>query len=351
MTALGDNAEIYATAVNQAPPMLRVSTTTFDSNEKPVLEIVGGKGGFSRQSLAELWAFREVLRAFRPLGQGQVQAGGGRRRVGGPPAVLSAVVFAVFLGRVAKVGSEGAPYLLFALAGMVAWSYFSTAASGGMESLTGEAQLLRKVYFPREVLPLAAVGAALVDLGPSMATLLVFMLLYGYWPNLAWLTLPIPILILMLAATALGLGLSGVNVYYRDVRYALPFLLSVGLFASPVVYSLSQIPSAWRTAYAILNPVAGAIDSIRRPLLHGQWPQWGIMFGASGVDDLPLLRLLPVVQAHRARILGSGLTPWPVHSPSTTSASTTAARPATGLSATTSRLPSHACVAMNDQRS
>jgi lipopolysaccharide transport system permease protein len=261
--------------------MLRDSTTTLDSNEKPVLEIVGGKGGFSRQSLVELWAFREVLRAFLVR---QVKVKYKQAVVGIGWAViqpvLSAVVFAVFLGRVAKVGSEGVPYLLFALAGMVAWSYFSTAASGGMESLTGEAQLLRKVYFPREVLPLAAVGAALVDLGPSMATLLVFCLLYGYWPNLAWLTLPIPIVILMLAATALGLGLSGVNVYYRDVRYALPFLLSVGLFASPVVYSLSQIPSAWRTAYAILNPVAGAIDSIRRPLLHSQWPQWGIMFGA-----------------------------------------------------------------------
>jgi lipopolysaccharide transport system permease protein len=254
---------------------------TLEHTEKPVLEIVGGKGGLNRRSLHELWVFREVMMAFLVR---QVKVKYKQAVVGIGWAiiqpVLSAAVFAVFLGRVAKVGSEGVPYLLFALAGMVAWSYFAAAASGSMDSLVVDSQLLRKVYFPREVLPLANVGASLVDLIPGLATLFIVAILLGYPPNWAWITLPIPIVILVLAASALGLGLSGVNVYYRDVRYALPFLLSVGLFASPTVYSLSQIPATWRTIYAIINPIAAAIDGIRRPILHGQWPQWGITLGA-----------------------------------------------------------------------
>jgi lipopolysaccharide transport system permease protein len=247
----------------------------------PVVEIRGGPGGFSRDSLVEHWLFREVLWALivRHVKVKYKQAAVGVGWAVVQP-VLGALLFAVFLGRLARIPSEGVPYLLFALAGMIAWTYFSTSAGSAMESLITDQALLRKVYFPREMLPLAAVGAALVDLAVGLVTLLVAAALFGTLPSLAWLALPLPILLLVITATAVGLGLSAVNVYYRDVRYALPFVLQLGLFASPVVYPLALVPPAWRTLYAILNPVAAAIDALRRIALHQAAPDWGIMLGA-----------------------------------------------------------------------
>jgi lipopolysaccharide transport system permease protein len=251
--------------------------------QKPLLEIAGGPGGVSRESLRELWSFREELFAFvvRQVKVKYKQAAVG---VGWSviQPVLAAGLFALFLGKLSNVGSEGAPYFLFALAGMIAWTYFSGAAGLAMESLITDQALLRKVYFPREVLPLAAVGAAFVDFLPALGTLVIAALLYGITPTVAWLALPLPAVLLAVTAAAFGLGLSGVNVYYRDVRYALPFVLQLGLFASPVVYPLSALPGSWRTVYAILNPVAAAIDALRRIVIHQAWPDFGVTFAALG---------------------------------------------------------------------
>jgi lipopolysaccharide transport system permease protein len=251
--------------------------------QKPLLEIAGGPGGVSRDSLRELWIFREVLFAFVVR---QVKVKYKQAAVGVGWAVIQPVVaaglFALFLGKLSNVGSEGAPYLLFALAGMVAWTYFSGAAGLAMESLITDQALLRKVYFPREVLPLAAVGAVFVDFLPALGTLVVASLLYGVTPTVTWLALPLPAVLLAVTAAAFGLGLSGLNVYYRDVRYALPFVLQLGLFASPVVYPLSALPGTWRTVYAILNPVAAAIDALRRIVIHQAWPHFGVTFAALG---------------------------------------------------------------------
>jgi lipopolysaccharide transport system permease protein len=253
------------------------------TQEKPLLEVAGGPGGASRESLRELWIFREVLSAFvvRQVKVKYKQAAVG---IGWSiiQPVLAAAIFALFLGKLARVASEGSPYLLFALAGMVGWMYFSGAASMAMESLIADQALLRKVYFPREVLPLAAVGACLVDFLSALATLIVAALLYGVAPAVSWLALPLPLLLLALSAAAFGLGLSGLNVYYRDVRYALPFVLQLGLFASPVVYSLSAVPGTWRTAYAIFNPLAAAIDALRRIVIHQAWPDFVVSFAALG---------------------------------------------------------------------
>jgi len=269
---------------------VRRSSPGLEIGEKPVLEVTGGRGRLSRESLRELWVFREVLWAFAVR---QVKVKYKQAAVGIGWAVLqpvvSAALFALFFGRFAHVASEGVPYLLFALAGMVAWTYFSSSGGTAMESLIADQALLRKVYFPREVLPLAAIMAGLVDLGPALLTLLVAAGLYGIAPSVAWLALPLPILILILAAAALGIGLSSVNVYYRDVRYALPFVLQLGLIVTPVVYSLNAIPEQWQTAYAILNPIAGAIDAIRRIVTHQEWPDMGITFGALAWSTVLLL--------------------------------------------------------------
>jgi ABC-type polysaccharide/polyol phosphate export permease len=114
--------------------------------------------------------------------------------------------------------------------------------------------------------------------------------LYGYTPDVSWLALPLPVITLLLFAAAFSLGLSAVNVYYRDVKYVLPFVLQIGLFASPIVYSITTVPGSWRTLYEILNPVAAAIDALRRMVLHGTWPRFEPTVGALA-SSLALLLL------------------------------------------------------------
>src|SRR6266446_4072842 len=253
------------------------------TSEKPILDVEGGPGGISRDALQELWVFREVLWAFAVR---QVKVKYKQAAIGVGWAVVQPIaaagIFALFLGRFANVASEGAPYLLFALCGTVIWTYFSASASSAAESLVTDSALLRKVFFPREVLPLAAILAGLVDLGPGIAILVLAALLYGIVPGVAWVALPLVLAIVVLFAAAFGLGLSGLNVYYRDVRYVLPFVLQLGLFASPVIYSLASVPAGWRDFYEVINPLAAAIDGLRRIVLHDEWPQFGITFGALG---------------------------------------------------------------------
>jgi len=250
---------------------------------KPVLEVVGGPGRLSRESFRELWHFREVQLAFaaRQLKVRYKQALVGAGWVVLQP-LIAAGIFALFLGRYANVPSEGVPYFLLALAGMTCWSYFTGAANTGAESLVANQNLLRKIFFPREILPLTPVISGLVDLAIALGVLVIATLAFGIAPALSWIALPVPVLILLLFAAACALGLSSLNVYYRDVRYVLPFVLQLGLFASPVAYPLSLIPSAWRELYAILNPIAAAIDALRRIVLHGRWPDLSITLGALG---------------------------------------------------------------------
>jgi lipopolysaccharide transport system permease protein len=249
--------------------------------EQQVLEVVGGHGRLSREALRELWDFREVFWAFvlRQVKVRYKQAAIGVAWAILQP-VLAAGVFALFLGRYSNVSSEGVPYILFALAGLVGWSYFSSATTTASESLVTNQNLLRKIFFPREVLPLSASAAGVLDLILGAVVLLVATFAYGIAPAITWVALPLPFVLLIVASAGAGMGLSAVNVYYRDVRYALPFLLQLGLFASPIAYSLEVVPASWRTPYAILNPIAAATDSIRRIVLHGDWPDFTILLGS-----------------------------------------------------------------------
>jgi lipopolysaccharide transport system permease protein len=250
---------------------------------KPLMTVSGGRGRASLASIRELWIFREVLGAFVVR---QVKVKYKQAAIGLGWSVLQPLIasglFALFIGRVAKFASEGEPFFLFALCGMVIWTVFSNGASTSMESLVTDQVLLRKVYFPREILPIASVLAALFDFVPALLTLIIASFLFGIAPSITWLALPLPIIIVALAATVCGVALSGLNVYYRDIRYALPFLLQLGLFASPVIYSLGKVPGSWRTYYAIINPLGAAIDGLRRIILHHEWPAPVPTFGALG---------------------------------------------------------------------
>jgi lipopolysaccharide transport system permease protein len=252
-----------------------------ERGEKPLVEIHAGPGGISRQAIAETWAYREVLGAFavRYIKVRYKQAAIGVGWAVLQP-VLSALVFALVFGRYAGLPSEGTSYLVFALAGMVLWTYFSTWTTTASQSLADDQGLIRKVFFPREVVPLGGVLAGLLDLACALFVLLVVLLVYGEWPALPWLLFPVPVLIVVLTAAALSLTFGALNVYYRDIRYLLPFLLQVGLFASAVIYPLRVFPAAWRNWYAVLNPMAGAIDSFRRMLTLGEWPDFAVLGGA-----------------------------------------------------------------------
>lgn len=244
--------------------------------DPPILVVHGGPGRASVASLRELWSFREVIGAFAVR---QVLVKYKQAVVGIGWAVIqpvgTALVFALFLGRFAHLASEGVPYVLFALAGTTAWSYFAAATTNAMESVVRDSTLLRKVFFPREILPLTAVLAGLFDFLPTFLVLLVAAAVDGVGPSLTWLAVPLPLLLLVLTSLAIGLGVSGLNAYYRDVRYLVPFLIQLLMFASPVVYSLSVVPARWRTLYLALNPVATAIEDIRRTVIHHTWPAVG----------------------------------------------------------------------------
>jgi lipopolysaccharide transport system permease protein len=245
-------------------------------HEKLETVIEGGRQRLSWASVAEIWEYREVLWAFavRRVKVRYKQAAFGIGWAVLQP-LLSALLFAVFIGHVAKVGGEGVPYFTFALTGMTIWTFFSSTFSSAVNSLVAEAFILRKSYFPREVLPLSTVIAGGVDLAAPLVIALIATVATTRGPSLTWLALPIPLLLAAFAAVAFGIGLSALNLYYRDVGYVMGFVLQIGLFVSPVVYSLTKIPSGWRLPYAVFNPAASSINDLRRILLHGQWPRWG----------------------------------------------------------------------------
>jgi homopolymeric O-antigen transport system permease protein len=179
---------------------------------------------------------------------------------------LTMVVFTIFFGRLAKVPSDGVPYPVFSLAALVPWTYFATAASSGAASLVGSQHLVAKVYFPRVLVPLAAVLMPVVDLGVSFGMLAALMAWYHVVPTPALVALPFYALLGVLTAFAVTLWTSALTVRYRDVRYVLPFVIQIWLFVSPVAYPASMVPERWRPLYAV-NPMATVVEGFRSSLL------------------------------------------------------------------------------------
>ena len=190
--------------------------------------------------------------------------------------VLMMLVFAVFLGQVQGIAPPGVPYPLFALAGLVPWTLFSQSLIGASNSLVNSQSLISKVYFPRLLLPIAGVGSFVVDFFISLALLLVVTPLFGYPLSITIVWLPVFALLAVLVALAVGTWLAAVNARYRDVRHAVPFLVQVWLFASPVAYSISLVPEQLRGLYA-LNPMTGVIVGFRWALLGGDPPDLAIL--------------------------------------------------------------------------
>src|SRR5256714_3921696 len=233
--------------------------------------------GWRALDLRELWRFRELVYflALRDIKVRYKQTALGVAWVLLQP-LLAMGIFSIVFGQ-RGLAANGVPYPLFVVSGLVPWFYFSNATSGASGSVVGNTQLISKVYFPRLAIPLAAVLANLVDL--SIGLLLELVLLVAFGVGFGWHLLALPVLVALIVLTALGVSvwLSALDVQYRDVRYAVPFLVQVWLFATPVIYSTGDVPERWRPLLA-LNPMTGVIEAFR----------WSLL----GVGDTPLSALL-----------------------------------------------------------
>jgi lipopolysaccharide transport system permease protein len=200
--------------------------------------------------------------------------------------LLTMAVFTVVFGRLARLGSDGLPYPVFALAALVPWTYFANALTQASTSLVDQHQLLTKVYFPRLLLPLAAVIAGLVDLAVAFALLLVVLVWYGIEPSARLLAAPAFALLAAASALAPAIWLAALNVRYRDVRHVIPFLVQIWLFATPVAYSSSLVPPHWRPLYG-LNPMASVVDGFRWMVApNAPFPAAGIVVAVAAVAVL-----------------------------------------------------------------
>jgi lipopolysaccharide transport system permease protein len=192
---------------------------------------------------------------------------------------LTMIVFSIFFGRLGQIPSDGLPYPIFAYTALLPWQLFSHALTESSNSLVANQNLITKVYFPRLVIPVAPVLAGLVDFFIASAILLAMMFWYGVTPSIAVVTLPLFIALALTSAIGAGLWFSALNVKYRDVRYAIPFMTQLWFFLTPVAYPASLVPERWRVLYG-LNPMAGVVEGFRWALLAAPPPNPAMLFAS-----------------------------------------------------------------------
>jgi lipopolysaccharide transport system permease protein len=245
--------------------------------EQPLVSIRAGKK-WAALDLKSLWAYRELLYF---LTWRDVKVRYKQTLLGAAWAIIqplfTMVIFTIFFGKLANVPSDGIPYPLFAYAGLLPWTFFSNAVTNSGNSLVGSANLITKVYFPRMIIPGAAVAAGLVDLVIAFGILIVLMIYYGVGVTANFLMLPVLVLLTTLLAAGAGMWMSALNVKYRDIRYALPFAINLLMFATPIIYPSSIVPEKWRWLLK-LNPLSGIIDGYRAAFFGRafDWPSLGV---------------------------------------------------------------------------
>jgi len=230
--------------------------------ERPLVSIRAG-GDLAAVDMKSLWAYRELLYF---LTWRDVKVRYKQTVLGVTWAVIqplfTMITFSIFFGKLAGLPSDGIPYPLFAYAALMPWTFFSNALTSSGNSLVGSAHLITKVYFPRMIIPAAAVAAGLIDLMIAFGILIVLMVYYGV--GMTWNLLMAPALVAMTAllAVAVGMGMSALNVKYRDIRYALPFAIQLLMFVTPIIYPVGIVPERFRWALS-LNPLTGIIEGYR----------------------------------------------------------------------------------------
>jgi lipopolysaccharide transport system permease protein len=235
-------------------------------SQEPLL-VLRPRKGWQQLGLKDLWQYRELLYflCWRDIKVRYKQTALGVAWAILQP-VMTMLLFSLFFGRLAKMPSDGIPYPLFVYTALVPWMFFSSGITQSSGSLVENASLLKKVYFPRLAVPIASVVSGSVDFLCSFVVLIAMMLYYGIVPSLAVLWLPFFLILACTAALGVGLWLSALNVQYRDVRYVIPFLTQLWLFATPIAYPSSLLSEPLRTLYG-LNPMVGVVEGFRWALL------------------------------------------------------------------------------------
>lgn len=262
-----------------------------ETSEHQDFLIQSGEPWFSLR-LPDLWTYRELLYflVWRDVKVRYKQTALGAAWALLQP-ILAMVIFTLIFGRLAKLPSDNIPYPLFVYTALLPWQLFAFALTESSNSLVTNQHLIRKVYFPRLIIPISAVLVGLVDFSISLLVLAGMMWFYGVRPAATTLLL-IPFLLLaVITALAMGLWLSALNIQYRDVKYVVPFLAQFWMFATPVVYSSNSVPQKWRMIYG-LNPMAGVVDGFR----------WALLGTGSGSRPMMLISVAAVFL-----LLGTGL--------------------------------------------
>jgi lipopolysaccharide transport system permease protein len=255
------------------------------TDDRPVHHIARSRG-WVPVNLGELWEFRELfgMLVWRMISVRYKQTVLGVAWALIQP-VMTMVVFSVFFGRLAGIPTDGVPYPVFAFCALLPWQLFALSMAEASNSVVANQHMLTKVYFPRLLLPLAAIALGLVDFAVSCVVLVALMVWYGTTPGWPLLSIPLWTLLAVMTCVAVSLWLAALNVRYRDVRYTLPFLTQLWLFATPVAYASSLVPEGWRTVYA-LNPMVGVVDGFRWALVGGPWPGVTVLVSAAAVAAL-----------------------------------------------------------------
>lgn len=256
-----------------------------DQDPSPSLPrtVVDPPRGWGALEARELWKHRELLYflAWRDLKVRYKQTFIGVAWAVLQPLAMMAI-FTVFLGRLANVPSEGFPYAVFALAGLLPWNFFVNSTTGASDSVVGGQNLVSRVYFPRLILPASAMLSWFVDLLIGVVLLLILMTFFHLAPTVTILLAPVFLALGYLTALGVGTWLAALNVAYRDVKYAVPFLMQLWMFATPVVYPASLVPERYQALYG-LNPMAGVVEGFRWAMLGGSAPSLGLICASGAV--------------------------------------------------------------------
>src|ERR1700736_2545844 len=274
-------ASVTAPPQSVAPPAAHAPAAPITRIEPP--------RGLLDLRLRELWEYRELLYFFvwRDVKVRYKQTVIGVLWVVLQP-LMTMGVFTIFFGRLAKLPSQGLPYPVFYFAALVPWAYFASALNACTNIVVSNQHVITKVYFPRLVLPFAAVCTALLDLAIGFVVMVIITLAYGYRPGPAILLIPLFVLLAQMTALAVGLWTCALNALYRDMAAIVPFVIQFLMLASPVAYSSTLVPPRWRALYH-LNPMADVIDGFRWSVTgrgHGPGP---MIFVAAGVVSLVLV--------------------------------------------------------------
>jgi lipopolysaccharide transport system permease protein len=245
--------------------------------------------GWVSLKLRELWEYRELLYflTWRDIKIRYKQTALGAAWAIIQP-VFTMIVFSLFFGKLAKIPSDGIPYPIFSFAALVPWTLFVYGLTQSSNSLVGSANLIRKVYFPRLVIPISTLFSGVADFLIAFGVLLAMMVYYGIWPTINVIWVPFFVLLTLVTALGVGLWLSALNVEYRDVKYVVPFLTQFWMFATPIAYPSSLLHEPWRTVYG-LNPIAGVVEGFRWGLLGTQTHPGSILIMSSATALLLLI--------------------------------------------------------------